>query len=117
MTPVSNTEIDAMEQALGHKLPGLYRKLLVEEGFGTFGSREIYDPRRIPEIYGCHFDEPSDLFSRYFPFGCDNETQELWMISVSAETAATIWHETNPDDYPDEEWLPYEVWISTNLAA
>jgi hypothetical protein len=22
-----------------------------------------------------------------------------------------FWHETVPDDWPDEEWLPYEQWI------
>ena len=116
MTPVSNTEIDAMEQELGHKLPGLYRKLLVEEGFGSFGTREIYDPKRITEIYGCHFEDPKDLFNRYFPFGCDNESQELWIISVADERAATIWHETHPDDYLDEDWLPYEGWITKHLV-
>ena len=105
-----------MEQELGHKLPGLYRKLLVEEGFGSFGTREIYDPKRITEIYGCHFEDPKDLFNRYFPFGCDNETQELWIISVADERAATIWHETHPDDYLDEDWLPYEGWITKHLV-
>ena len=33
------------------------------------------------------------------------------MIDAKSEMAASIWHETVPDDWPDEEWLSYEDWI------
>ena len=115
MTRVKNTEIDPIECEIGHKLPALYRKLLVEEGCGTFGNSEIYDPRCISEIYSHHFEDQNDLFIRYFPFGCNNETQEIWLILVHEEKAASIWHETHPDDYADEEWLDYEFWSLKHL--
>ena len=115
MTLLNNAEIDSIEQEIGHALPGIYRKLLIEEGFGSFDTREIYDPRRVSEIYEYHFEEPNDLFNCYFPFGCDNDTQVLWIVSVERDRAAAIWHETHPEDYVDEEWLPYEDWIAKYL--
>jgi hypothetical protein len=51
------------------------------------------------------------LFHPYFPFGCNNGKQELWVIDAAAERAASIWHETHPADWPEEEWLDYHEWI------
>ena len=107
----TNIEVDAVESELQLKLPGLYRKLLVEIGHGNAGDIEIYHPKEIQQLYEFHFEVPSDLSRVYFPFGCNNRTQELWLIDISKETAATIWHETHPDDYPDERWLSYEFWV------
>ena len=38
MTPLSNPEIDEIEKSLGHKLPGLYRRLLFEMGPALLGA-------------------------------------------------------------------------------
>ena len=89
---------------------GLYRKLLVMEGYGTQGEIEIYHPTEIREHYQYHLDNPKDLFERWFPFGCNNGSQEIWIIDPATETAASISHETNPIDYADEEWLDYAEW-------
>jgi hypothetical protein len=50
------------------------------------------------------------LFAPYFPFGCDNNRQELWIIDAEQEMAASIPHDVHPDDWPEEEWLAYDVW-------
>lgn len=114
MKKISNNEIDQIEKTHNFKLPGLFRKLLVEMGFGEFGvdkSKEIYHPNEIRELYESFFDEPEDLFNLYFPFGCDNKTQELWVIDIKQEKAASIWHETVPEDWDEEKWLTYEDWV------
>lgn len=117
MIPLSQLQIDDLEQRLGIKLPGLYRKILVIEGYGTRGEFEIYHPTEIREHYQYHFDNPEDLFEKWFPFGCNNGTQEIWIIDPATETAAAISHETNPDDYGDEEWLDYAEWGIRFLPA
>ena len=126
MSPISNTEIQSLETQLGSPIPGLYRKLLGEIGHGSFGQQAtashntsliIYHPLEIADLYGYHFDDPALLFGTYFPFGCNNETQELWIIDVTHEKAASIWHETHPEDYPNEGWLPYEDWVVRYLPA
>jgi len=111
---ISNNKIDRIEKTHNFTLPGLYRKLLIEMGFGEFGvdkSKDIYHPSEIRELYESFFDDPEELFNIYFPFGCDNETQELWIIDVKQEKAASIWHETVPEDWEDESWLTYENWV------
>ena len=55
------------------------------------------------------------LYSKYFPIGCNNKTQELWIIDVPRDKIASIWHETHEDDWPEETWLEYEEWIKINL--
>jgi hypothetical protein len=116
MPPLSNPEIHDIERNLGHKLPGLYHRLLFEIGPGRFGTAaEIYHPLTVRELYEPFFDDPGQLFRQYFPFGCQNKLQELWIIDAAAEKAASIWHETVPDDWSEEEWLPYESWIERYL--
>jgi hypothetical protein len=116
MPSLTNPEIEEIERALGHKLPGLYHRLLLELGPGPVGhAAEIYHPLAVRELYEPFFDDPSQLFNPYFPFGCQNTKQELWVIDASAENAASIWHETVPDDWPEEEWLPNETWIERHL--
>lgn len=110
----SNPELDTIENELAHVLPGLYRKLLVEIGFGEHGDIEIYNPLQIRELYQFHFDDTEELFNKYFPFGCNNRSQEIWLIRVEDETVASIWHETHPDDYPDQHWVAYEEWLAEN---
>ena len=115
MTQLENAEISAIEGELGHKLPGLYRKLLVEEGFGIVDGREIYDPRQIAVTYRRHFPNQEELFKRYFPIGCDHNRKELWMVLVDDEKAASISHKTSTDDYTSATWLSYEDWVSKRL--
>jgi hypothetical protein len=116
MPPLTNPEIESIEQALGYKLPGLYHRLLFEVGPGPLGSEaEIYHPQAVRELYKPFFDDPRQLFNPYFPFGCQNRKQELWVIDASSEKAASIWHEAVPDDWPNAEWLPYETWIERYL--
>ena len=116
MPTFSTSEIDAMERGLGVTLPGLYRTLLVHVGSGPVGDvAEIYHPSIVRELYEPFFDDPGQLFHPYFPFGCHKRKQELWVIDSAKERAAVIWHETVPDDWPEEEWLPYETWIRQHL--
>ncbi len=115
MTSLTNPVIEEIERTLGHKLPGLYHRLLFELGPGPVSSDSaIYHPLEVCELYGSFFDD-SRLFNPYFPFGYQSQTQEMWVIDASAEKAASIWHETVPDDWPEEEWLPYEIWIERYL--
>jgi hypothetical protein len=94
----------------------LYRRLLIEIGYGSVGDvAEIYHPSAVQEMYETFFDDPAQLFQLYFPFGCRNSKQEVWVIDAAVERAASIWHETVPDDWPDEEWLPYDQWVRTYL--
>jgi hypothetical protein len=99
----------------------LYRKLLVEVGFGSYGQRsdsksnttkELYHPAAVRGLYEHFFDDPAILFHPYFPFGCNNGEQELWVIDATAERAASIWHETVPDDWSEEKWLDYDEWVA-----
>jgi hypothetical protein len=112
MRQLSNAELDAIETQLPGRLPGLYRKLLVEVGAGEEGAVEIYHPLEIEELYRCHFDDPQHLFNIYFPIGCNNRSQEIWLIRIEDDRAASISHETHPDDYPEERWLSYETWLA-----
>jgi hypothetical protein len=114
MTPA---EIDAAEAEIGVRLPGLYRELLAEVGHGRRGDCEIYHPSAVRALYEPFFDDPAQLFAPYFPFGCDNGLQELWVIDGAAARAASIWHETVPDDWPEEQWLPYDEWRRQHFSA
>lgn len=116
MPALTNTEVDRLERSLGVGLPGLYRKLLIEIGPGTIGSTaKLYHPSEIRTLYEPFFDDPSQLFHPYFPFGCHDGTQEMWIIDAATERAASIGHETVPDDWPEEEWLEYDEWVNRNL--
>lgn len=114
MTPA---EIDAAEAEIGVRLPTLYRHLLAEVGHGRRGAVDIYHPAAVRELYEPFFDDPAQLFGPYFPFGCDNHLQEVWVIDAAAERAASIWHETVPDDWPEEKWLTYDEWRRQYLAG
>ena len=116
MEKLSNAEIDSLEVKIGYRLPGLYRKLLVEIGAGEQGAVEIYHPLQIAELYKHHFDDHLLLFEAYFPFGCNNKRQEIWLVRVSDEQAASVWHETHSDDYLGENWLSYEDWLGAHEA-
>jgi len=116
MPRLTNSEIDTCEDSLGCTVPGLYRKLLVEIGHGTVSpTAEIYHPLSVRDLYEPFFDNPERLFAPYFPFGCEKYLQEIWVIDASRERAASIWHETVPDDWPEEEWLSYEDWVAKYL--
>jgi hypothetical protein len=116
MTLLTNPDIDDIETQLGHTLPGLYRKLLVMEGHGELvAGAVIYHPAEVRGQCEAIFDEPGQLFDPYWPFGYDSDAQELWVINAATERAASIWHETHPDDWWEEEWLPYEVWVERYL--
>ena len=116
MTKLDQNEIDQAEQSLGHKLPGLYHKLLVEIGYGILNPEaEVYHPAEVWELYEPFFEEPEQLFNPYFPFGNNPQTQEIWIIDGDGKRAASIWHETVPEDWPEEEWLTYEQWLQKYL--
>lgn len=115
MRTLKNVEIEEIEKELGLKLPSLYHRLLAELGYGRLGPLEIYHPSQIRDLYESFFDDPGQLFRAYFPFGCHNELQEIWVIDVTSEKAASIWHETVPDDWPEEQWLVSEKWIEKCL--
>jgi hypothetical protein len=116
MQPLTNQQIDEVEESLGVALPGLYRKILVEIGHGLFISgNQIYHPSEIAELYKPLFDDPRQLFAPYFPIGCDNRSQELWIIDAGREMAASISHETLPDDWIAEDWLSYDEWVCKYL--
>ncbi|WP_395750925.1 hypothetical protein [Prosthecobacter sp.] len=113
MTTISNPEIDLIQSRMRVTIPGLYRKLLVELGYGRIDEdHEIYHPEQIREAWESFFDEPSDLFTIYFPFGFSPRLQEMWIIRPQDERVASIWHETVPDDWDEEKWLTYEDWIA-----
>jgi hypothetical protein len=116
MPALSKSEIDLIEREIGATLPGLYRRLLSEFGPGEFGDLKIYHPIEIRRLYEPFFDDHRQLFNPYFPFGCHNGHQELWIIDASSERAATVWHETVPDDWGQEDWLSYDNWIQRYLA-
>ena len=117
MPMLTNEEVDALEAAQGFSLPELYRRLLVEIGYGSVngGPAEIYHPAAVYELYEPFFDDPAQLFSPYFPFGCHNRRQDLWVINADTAQAATIGHETVPDDWPEEQWLSYDAWVGRYL--
>lgn len=115
MPALSSGEIDAIERDLSTTLPGLYRRLLADIGPGTFGAVQIYHPNEVRDLYEPFFDDPRQLFNPYFPFGSHNRKQELWVIDAASGTAASIGHETVPDDWPQEQWLSYEEWIERHL--
>ena len=70
MPKLTNPEIEDIERAFGHELPGLYHRLLFELGFGLLGpNAEIFHPLAVRELDEPFFDGPGQLFNRYFPFG------------------------------------------------
>lgn len=112
MPTMSHEEVDLIERSFGVPLPNLWRRLLIQVGPGAIGSTaELYHPLRARELFEPFFDDPAQLFHPYFPFGCHNHKQEIWVIDAMAERAASIWHETVPDDWPDERWLDYDEWV------
>ena len=116
MIKLTQTNVDEAEKSLGHKLPDLYRKLLMEVGYGILNqATEIYHPAEIRELYEPFFEDPEQLFYPYFPFGNNPQSQELWIINADTKLAASIWHETVPEDWPEEEWIPYEQWLQQYL--
>ena len=78
MPKLTNLELEGIERALSHELPGLYRKLLFEFGYGRIGpNAEVYHPLTVHDLYAPFFADPSQLFNPYFP---------LWLSSKEAGT-------------------------------
>ena len=116
MPRITISEVSSIENQLGRALPELYRKLLVEFGHGCVGlDAEIYHPLEVRDLYEPFLDDPTQLFNPFFPFGCDNQNQELWIIDADSDRAASIWHETHPDDWPEGRWISYSQWIDEFL--
>ena len=89
MQQLTMGEIGEVERVIGHNLPGLYRRLLTAEGYGWVGQdAEIYHPATVWERYASFFDDPTQIFHPYFPFGEQSRKQELWIIDSAAERAA-----------------------------
>lgn len=114
MKLLTNKEIDEIESSLGRGIPRFYRKLLVEIGFGESGDIVLYHPKEIDDLYELKFDKEKLLYKKYFPFGCNNRTQELWIIDLEQDCVASIYHETYEDDWPQEDWKEYELWALEN---
>lgn len=117
LTKLSLEDIQEVQQELGVVLPTLYKTLLIELGYGRLDQwREIYHPSQIHSLYDEVFDDPEWLFNIYFPFGCNDQKQEIWIIDVRQEKAASIWHEYHPESWEEEKWLPYDEWAITYLS-
>lgn len=118
MKTLTPSQIDEVEKSLGVTLPAFYRKLLVEVGHGRLPlGRQIYHPAEIGALYGSLFHGPSKLFHPYVPFGCDDRLQIMWVIDCNLKQVASIWHETEPADWPAEAWLDYAEWTIHYLES
>ncbi len=118
MAILSSSELASLERDLGHPFPPIYRDLLRSLGNGRHSSDvTVYHPSEICELYSHHFESDGDLFNRYFPFGCNEAEQAIWLVDVRSGYVATIDHETHPDDYPDEGWLKSDEWRTTVLPV
>jgi hypothetical protein len=124
MTKLTAKQIDDIESLLGISLPAAYRQILIDVGYGEFGgvpasvsksTKEIYHPDTIHELYEPFFDDPGQLFSPYVPFGCNNDSQEIWAINLDKDVVASISHETVPEDWPEEQWVSFDQWAAKNL--
>ena len=110
MPALSFAEVDLAEHSLGVELPGLYRRLLTEIGPGASTRRPastLAGSRALRPVLR----RPVAIVPSLLPFGCHHGKQEMWIIDAAAERAASIWHETVPDDWPEEEWLEYDEWV------
>lgn len=119
MPAYSDGQISAFETANALRLPGRLSSFLREHGPGRYGDIEIHPLEQIHGIYADFFDDPEDLFSRWLPFGCNNLTQELWVLDISEPPPkfAKIWHETVPDDWADEGWRAFADCADPELAS
>jgi hypothetical protein len=111
MHMTSANELHAFETEHGVRIPSRLSAFLINRGPGIYGEVEIHAPQDVLLRYHDFFDNPRDLITRYFPFGCNNRTQEMWVLDLSRSVAcvAKIWHETVPDDWAEEEWVPFET--------
>ncbi len=125
MIKLTQVQIETIERELGVKLAAFHRQLLMDLGVGELvgspksewnGSQEIYHPESIRSLFEEFFEDPSMIFSRYVPIGCDNGTQEIWVIDQERSMAASISHETVPDDWPEEEWVSCEQWAANTIG-
>lgn len=111
MESLTNKEIDEIGKSLGRDIPHFYSQLLLEIGYGESGDIELYHPQELDELYQFKFDDEKLLYKKYFPFGCNNRTGELWVIDIEQDCVASIYHETHEDDWPQENWREPEQWL------
>jgi hypothetical protein len=106
MAAYSRDQIVAFENAHSLRLPERLASFLCGHGPGRYGDIEIHQPDQIRDVYTDFFDDPGELFTKWLPFGCNHQTQELWILDISGPSPrfARIWHETVPDDWADEDW-------------
>jgi hypothetical protein len=109
MAAYTPEEINAFEHDNRVKLPDRLSSFLRVHGPGHYGDIEIYPLDQIYGIYEDFFDDPSQIFRQWLPFGCNNKTQEMWVLDLSASSPefARIWHETVPDAWDDENWVSW----------
>ena len=88
-------------------LPPALREFLHAKGAGTYGNVKIYQPEQVDGLYREFFDDPSELFTVYLPFGERTHEQEMLIYRITDNTYASIWHETVPDAWSEEDWLPF----------
>jgi hypothetical protein len=106
MASYSRDQIAEFENANFIRLPDRLASFLCANGPGRYGDIEIHPLDQIRGAYADFFDDPSELFTKWLPFGCNHHTQELWVLDISGPSPrfARIWHETVPDDWADEHW-------------
>jgi hypothetical protein len=109
MAAYTPQEINVFEHDNRVKLPDRLCSFLRVHGPGHYEYIEIYSLDQIYGIYADFFDDPTEIFSRWLPFGCNNNTQELWVLDLSTSSPkfAKIWHETVPDAWDDENWVSW----------
>lgn len=112
---ISNPEIDDIQKEFDFELPGPYRKLLVMEGAGKLGDCvELFHPAEIATMF------PQFFRSRpvkYFPFGRNVCTQQLWIIDAYSETCTNIPEVELGLDMPIARWhwQEYDEWFQSSL--
>jgi len=52
------------------------------------------------------------IYHQFFPIGTDEQLQEVYALSLAEPTRGTVsrlWHETVPDDWPeDAHWQSFD---------
>ena len=110
MPPYTREQIEAFEAANRVMIPDRLVRFLLSVGPGQFNDVEVYRPEDVRGLYEDFFDNSGVLFARYLPFGCNNRKQEVWVLDVSVSPVrySKICHETVPDDWPEERWMPFD---------
>jgi hypothetical protein len=100
-------ELTAFESQNDVALPQPLRHFLLSHGAGAHRNAMIYEPEKVQPLYAEFFDDPSELFRTYLPFGEHTAEQVMLVYRITDGKYASIWHETVPEDWPEEEWSSF----------